>query len=124
MKLLDIAAGNVPKIMKGYKTIATDRHDFSKDYEKLDADFLLHDMLDPIPLEDNSIDFIWCHHALEHLPHFARNGQDALVFAVNEMGRVIKPGKEVHIIVPWVEHTNAWRHPGHYRYFNYDMKIH
>ena len=40
---------------------------------------------------------------------------------MDEIGRILKPGCEAHIIVPWIEHTNAWRHPAHYRFFNYDM---
>lgn len=122
MILLDIGGGNQPHLEPGYDTVATDRHDFSKDYVgKKNCEFVVHDILTPLPFSDKSIDKIWCHHCLEHLPHQLPSGKDALVFAVNEMGRVIKPGCEVHLIAPWVEHTNAWRHPGHYRYFNYDI---
>lgn len=119
--LLDIGAGNKPKKYKDYHTIATDRHDFSEDYKNLEADFVQHDILKPFPFHDKHFDFIWCHHVLEHLPHQLPDGRDALVSVMNEIGRLLKPRCEAHIIVPWIEHTNAWRHPGHYRFFNYDL---
>jgi SAM-dependent methyltransferase len=120
--LLDVGAGNQPKKYQDYYTIGLDRHDFSKDYAGLDwAEFKQTDILKGIPLKDKSVDFIWCHHALEHLPHQLPDGRDALVFMMNEFGRVIKPGCEVHLIVPWIDHPNAWRHPGHYRFFHLDL---
>ena len=86
-----------------------------------DVQFINHDMLKGLPFEDNSVDKVYSHHTLEHLPHQLPDGKDALVFVMDEIGRVLKPDCEAHIIVPWVEHTNAWRHPAHYRFFNYDI---
>ena len=67
------------------------------------------------------MDKLWTHHTLEHLPHQRPDGSDALIFVMDEIGRVLKPKAEAHIIVPWIEHTNAWRHPAHYRFYNYDI---
>lgn len=122
MKLLDIGAGNKPKREKGYQTVAFDRHDFSKDYKDIDwATFQVGNILEKWPFDDNSFDMIWSHHAFEHLPHQLDDGSDALVHAMNETGRVLKPDAEAHIIVPWIEHPNAWRHPGHYRFFHKEL---
>lgn len=122
MILLDIGGGNQPHIEEGYITIATDRHDFREDYkDRKDCQFVIHDILTPLPFEDNSIDKCYSHHCLEHLPQSAANGEDALIFAMKEMTRVTKPGGAIQVIVPWIEHTNAWRHPAHYRFFNYEV---
>lgn len=122
LTLLDIGGGNQPHIEEGYKTIATDRYDFSKDYiGKENCEFVVHDILTPLPFKDGSIDKIWSHHCLEHLPHQLPDGRDALVFAMNEMGRVIKKGCEVHVIVPWMLHPNGTRHPCHYRFFDTEI---
>ena len=119
--LLDIGGGNQPHIEEGYRTIVTDRHDFGKDPMMQNVEFMQHDLKNALLFEDKSIDKIWCHHVLEHLPHQFPDGRDALVFVMDEIGRVLKKDCEAHIIVPWVKHTNAWRHPGHYRFFNYDI---
>ena len=117
-KLLDIGCGNKPKIMEGYRTTGFDRHEFE---QSDDFDFMVGDILDTWPFEDREFDMTYSHHVFEHLPHQLPDGRDALVHAMNEVGRVLKVGAEAHIVVPWIEHTNAWRHPGHYRFFNYDI---
>lgn len=112
---LDIGCGDQKK--EGF--FGLDRHDFSRLYEK--DEFLQHDLRYPIPFGDNCIDMIWTHHMLEHLPHRHPDiDMDFLIFVINEFHRVLRPGAEAHIIVPWIEHTNAWRSPSHYRFFNYD----
>jgi hypothetical protein len=63
---------------------------------------------------------------LEHLPHLHpraydpnwRGPQDYLLFVINEVWRLLKPGHDFHIVVPQREHTNAWRCPTHYRFFD------
>jgi len=46
-----------------------------------------------LPLEDNTVDEIACEEVLEHLSHSRENpdGLDAMIFAMNEMWRVLKP---------------------------------
>ena len=78
-------------------------------------------MLEVWPFDDNTFDMTYSHHVFEHVPHTLPNGDDALIHVMSEMARVTKVGREMHVIVPWIEHTNAWRHPGHYRFFNYDI---
>jgi len=119
MKLLDIGCGNNPKIIEGYETTGFDRYDFSKDCK--DISFSVGNMIEKWPFPDNEFDMTHSHHVYEHIPHTLLNGDDALIFVMNEMARVTKVGGELHIIVPWIEHTNAWRHPGHYRFYNYDI---
>ena len=58
-----------------------------------DATFLQTDMLE-LPFKDNSVDYIECLEALEHLPY-----KDVEV-AVAEMYRVLKPGAELCLCVP------------------------
>jgi len=119
--LLDLGGGNEPHIEDGYETVSTDRHDFSKDFVGKNCRFVKHDLLTKIPFASNSVDKIWCHHVLEHLPHQLPNGDDALIFVMKEIARVLKPGCEAHIIVPWMKHPNATRHPAHYRFFDHEV---
>ncbi len=46
-----------------------------------------------LPFEDNSINFIWCNHVLEHM----RDAQNIL----NECWRVLKPGGIFEVKVPY-----------------------
>lgn len=122
LTLLDIGGGNQPHIEEGYKTIATDRHDFSTDYVgKENCKFICHDVLTQLPFKNGSIDKIWCHHVLEHLPHQLPDGRDALVFVISEIARVLKKNCEAHLIVPWMNHPNGTRHPCHYRFFDTEI---
>lgn len=122
--------------------LGLDKHDFSEHYEE--GGFVQHDILEPLPFDDCSVEWIYCHHVLEHLPHRLTIKKtvplydihvegmplvgrdiieeiDALIFVINQFHRVLKVGAEAFIVVPWIEHTNAWRHPTHYRFFNYDF---
>jgi len=110
---LDVGCGGIKK--EGF--IGLDRYDFLDFYPA--GEFIQHDLKDPLPFDDSSIDMIWCHHVLEHLPQLHPNGSiDYLIWVINEFHRVMKVGHEAHLIVPWIEHPNAWRVPSHYRLFN------
>lgn len=101
-------------------SIGLDKHDFSDLYEP--GEFIQHDILDPLPFADRTVDWIYCHHVLEHLVHRHPDRDiDALIFVMNEFHRVLKHECEAYIVAPWIEHTNAWRHPTHYRFFNHDL---
>jgi len=100
--------------------VGLDKHDFAHHYEE--GGFIQHDILDPLPFEAGSVDWIYCNHVLEHLVHrHPTRDIDTLIFVINEFNRVLKVGSEAFIVVPWIKHTNAWRHPTHYRFFNYDI---
>lgn len=66
------------------------------DFYQEEADLKL-DLLDPLPYEDNSIEFITCHHVLEHLP--VRSIKNVFT----EWTRVLKPGGIIDIGVPDLE---------------------
>ena len=46
---------------------------------------------------------------------------DMGIILVNGIARVLKPGCEAHVIVPWMNHPNATRHPCHYRFFDHEV---
>lgn len=121
---LDLGCGdklyqdNHPK--GNYRWVGLDKYDFSYLYRP--REFIQHDLSRPLPFPDGTVDLVWCHHVLEHLPpRHPEVDQDFVVFLVNEVGRVLKPRCAFHIVVPWVEHTNAWRAPHHYRFFNHEI---
>ncbi len=66
-----------------------------------------------LPFDDDSVDDVYAHHFLEHCHH--------LVFVMNEIHRVLRPGSRLVAVVPIVEvGTGAFRDPSHVRYFNRD----
>ena len=127
---LDIGCGTVMdkqiKSYPAYHWIGLDNGSFGNCYPV--GQFVRHELHNPLPFDDAAIDFIWCHHVLEHLPPEVPRANDPaypgprdyVVYVLNEMWRVLKEGAEAHIIVPWIGHTNAYRHPTHYRFFTPD----
>ena len=110
---LDIGCGDHKK----QKYLGFDKHDFTSCYEL--GTFIQHDMKDRLPVEDGTVDEIWCNHMLEHLPpRHPTEDIDYLVWVMNEFYRVLKVGGKAHCIVPWCNHPNNRRSPGHYRSFN------
>lgn len=49
----------------------------------------------PIPVEDDWVGTIWCHHLMEHLEG------DAAVALLREMQRILKPGGTANIVTPY-----------------------
>lgn len=123
MIALDVGCGDkstVPVALQAkYVWHFLDKFDFSAKYPA--GKFIRHDLKNPLPFPTGSVGFVWSHHCLEHLPprHPTRD-IDYVVWVVNEFYRVLKLGGEAHLIVPWIEHTNAWRAPTHYRFFNHE----
>jgi len=127
---LDVGCGDkmiaqTQKMFPDVHWVGIDQHDFGRLYPK--GTFLRHNLANWLPFQEGEFDQIWCHHVLEHLPplHPTRQSEtappsDFLVFVVNEFWRVLKVGGEAHLVVPWIEHTNAWRSPIHYRFFNHE----
>lgn len=52
-----------------------------------------HDLTNPLPMEDNSIDIIWCSEVLEHL--------FSPLYVLEEMHRVLRAGGTILITVPY-----------------------
>lgn len=72
-----------------------------------------------LPFEDNSVDEIACYEVLEHIGHSEDNpGKlDGLIWAMNEMWRVLKPGGVLHGKVPSEGGRGAIADPTHKRVF-------
>jgi len=112
---LDIGCGDRGRPEVEYMHL--DAYDFSAAYPE--EAFMQHNVKDPLPFEDGSIEEIWCNHMLEHLPpRHPEKDIDFLVWVMNEFHRVLKVGGKAHCIVPWCEHANNRRSPGHYRSFD------
>lgn len=82
------------------------------------ADIVVNLEHERLPFEDNSVDEIACYETLEHISHSRENpdGLDALIFVMNEMHRVLKPGCLLHGKVPGTD-DGAFADPTHQRYF-------
>ncbi len=63
--------------------------------------YIHHDVRYPLPFDDNSVDYVYSSHLLEHLFH-----KDALRL-LNEIHRVLKPGGWARICVPDLAHAIA-----------------
>lgn len=78
--------------------------DFS---ELSDADILLDLNTERLPFEDNSVDFIYSSHTLEHL------SKDGFFNVMSEMYRILKPNAQVKIVVPYFGVQANWANPYH-----------
>ena len=68
---------------------------------------IVRDLRRGLPLAANSVDGIVIKHVLEHF-----DGED-LLFLVDEMWRVCKPGAKIGVEVPVIESPNRYRDPLH-----------
>lgn len=67
---------------------------------------ICHDLnKSPYPFKNDSVDFIFCSHTLEHLK------EPELFF--NECYRIMKNGARLHIVVPHYKHPWAYSNFGH-----------
>jgi SAM-dependent methyltransferase len=73
---------------------------------------LVHDITTGLPFPDNSIERVRAHHFLEHVP------QDKVIFVMEEIWRVLKPGGVLEFEVPSTDGRNAWMMPDHKSYWN------
>jgi SAM-dependent methyltransferase len=55
--------------------------------------FLVHDLTEPLPFEDGSVDAVWCSEVLEHL--------FAPLFVLEQVRRVLRPGGVLMATVPY-----------------------
>lgn len=68
---------------------------------------LCHDLRQPWPFPDNSVEDVHSSHFVEHL-----TGAERIPF-FNELYRVLKPGKQARIITPHWSHERAYGDPTH-----------
>ncbi len=69
---------------------------------------IVHDLrVLPWPFEDDSVDYVFCSHFLEHL-----TGEERVPF-FNELYRIMKPGAQAEIITPDWSHASAYGDPTH-----------
>lgn len=93
---LNLGAGNA-RLREGYVTLDAN--------PAMNPDIVA--TVPPIPLEDESVDAIYCSHLLEHLT----NEDAALLMA--EIWRVLKVGAGAEFISPYALGHQAWQDPHH-----------
>jgi hypothetical protein len=71
---------------------------------------IVHDLTQSFPFDDNHIDYLRAHDALEHLPDRIRT--------MNEIFRVCKNGAIVDVMVPSTDGRGAFQDPTHVSYWN------
>ena len=93
---LDIGCG--PNKRPGH--IGLDRHPFP-------GVDVVRDLKRGLPFSDDLFDGIWAAHVIEHL------ASEDLLFLVNEVWRVVRPGGILEITVPDATSPNRYRDPTH-----------
>jgi predicted SAM-dependent methyltransferase len=95
--LLDIACGQNKR--EGFVGI---------DIANVEGVDIVHDLnVYPWPIEDNSVDEVWCSHYIEHVP-------DLFKF-IDEIYRIMKIGAKATFISPYYSSVRAWQDPTHVR---------
>jgi SAM-dependent methyltransferase len=72
--------------------------------------------IEPIPYDDNSVDYISAYDFLEHIPrviYLDRKPRFAFVELMNEIYRVLKPDGSLYSFTPAYPHSPAFRDPTH-----------
>jgi predicted SAM-dependent methyltransferase len=124
---IDLACGDSKK--EGY---------FGIDTAAIDGVDCVHDLnVFPWPLEDNSVEDIYCNHYVEHIPHddwqsvlkesssfqefkekALKDPKDGLIKFMNEVYRILKPDGKIIITVPHLQSTRAFWDPTHVRFLH------
>lgn len=94
---LDIACG------------ASKKQDFTGiDIAPIEGVDIVHDLNTyPWPIEDDSVEEVWCSHYIEHVPN--------LILFMNEVHRIMKKGAQATFIAPYYTSMRAWQDPTHVR---------
>lgn len=82
---------------------------FGVDIDKNSEADIIWDLNKGIPIGDNQVNEIYCHHILEHL--------DNLHYIIDEIYRVCRDGAKVHIRVPYYRNRAAYTNPTHQHFF-------
>jgi predicted SAM-dependent methyltransferase len=81
---------------------------------------IVHDLTNyPWPFEDNSVDEVYSHHYIEHIPHDIHNEKDkrdGLIQFVDEIYRILKPGGKAVLVAPYYTSMRAFQDPTHERF--------
>ena len=106
MKILDLGCGNKKGCGCHYegKVIGVDTDPNSQ------ADVIWDLEEFPYPFKNNEFDYVYSHHALEHLKNTDK--------VMNELWRITKPNGRLNILVPFGTATSALQHPDHKKFFS------
>lgn len=113
-KSLDLGSGITPKNPFNAKEVfgIDIREEISNAIFKADL------VVDPIPFENNSLDYVTAHDFLEHIPRllYRPNRTHPFINLMNEIYRVLKPSENgglFYSITPCFPFGDAWRDPTH-----------
>jgi len=100
MKKLNLGCGNSK--IEGYINLDID--------ERNNPDILFNLNKYPYPFKDDEFEYILADSVIEHLDDFVKT--------MEELYRILKPGGELFIVVPFHKHHTAWGDPTHKRAFS------
>ena len=105
--MLKLNLGCADDLLPDYTNV--DREEYPN-WAKSERDCFVWDLGTTWPWQDSVVDFIRAYDVIEHLPY--------KILTMNEIWRVLKPGREVEIFVPTTDGRGAWQDPGHVSYWN------
>lgn len=79
-------------------------------------------VVEPIPWEDNSFEYVTAHDFLEHIPRliYVPQRRNAFIEVMNEVWRVLKEGGLFLSFTPAYPHAAAFRDPTHINFITED----
>jgi len=92
MKCLNLACGPI---------YLTEAHWLNIDFTAVGRDVKGHDLLSPLPFQDDEYDLVYCSHFLEHIP------RRYIHSFLSECKRVLKPGGIIRLVLPDCEEMFA-----------------
>ena len=116
-KTLDLGCGSEPRNPKNAdEAYGVDIIDYGNPNIKI-ADLVI----DPIPFEDNTFDFVTGHDFLEHIPrmlYIGRERKQPFIDIMSEIWRVLKPGGVGIFATPAFPHQEMFQDPQHVNYIS------
>jgi SAM-dependent methyltransferase len=108
---LDLGCGANPKNPFGADILygIDIREDISKNVIKADL------VLDPIPFEENTFDYVTAFDFIEHIPRiiYAPSRRNSFIEVMNEIWRVLKQNGKFLSVTPAYPHAEVFRDPTH-----------
>lgn len=113
----------MPKLHLGCGNLRKDGY-INIDNRELPSVDLVRDITKGLPFSDETIDEVYSENFMEHIP------QSEVIFVMNEIWRVLKPGGIAHHMIPLAgtpndfqdpTHLSRW-HPDTFLYFTKDHK--